>query len=244
MATLRRVSPAPQPSGWRVWHVGCNVAAPTRTIVDMARQTSGAHERAHWQTVHKTRDPQSFAWYQETPSISIELILSFGADLNSPVIDIGGGSSLLVDHLLDAGYTDLTVLDISEQALAVAKKRLSLSGDAVEWIAADVTRHPFERTYEVWHDRAAFHFLTDADGQQRYVDQMRASLLVGGVAIVATFSPDGPEQCSGLPVQRYSEETLSELLGDGFRPLRFEREAHATPQGKVQHFVYGCYQRQ
>jgi SAM-dependent methyltransferase len=210
----------------------------------MARQSSGAHERTHWQTVHGTGEPDSFSWYQETPAISIELILSFRADLDSPVIDVGGGSSLLVDHLLDAGYTDLTVLDISEQALAVAKRRLSLSGDAVEWIAADVTRHPFERTYEVWHDRAAFHFLTDAVRQQRYVDQMRASLRVGGVAIVATFSPDGPEQCSGLPVQRYSEETLSELLGDGFRPLRFEREGHTTPQGKVQHFVYGCYERQ
>jgi SAM-dependent methyltransferase len=176
--------------------------------------------------------------------MSIELILSLGADLNSPLIDVGGGSSQLIDRLLDAGYTDLTVLDISEEALGIAKERLSLSGDAVEWIAADVTQYSFARTYGVWHDRAAFHFLTDADGQQLYVDQMRASLRVGGVAIIATFSPDGPEQCSGLPVQRYSEEALSELLGDQFRPLRFEREVHTTPQGKVQHFLYGCYKRQ
>ena len=209
----------------------------------MARQSSGARETAHWQTVHGTGEPDSFSWYQETPAISIELIRSFGAGFGSPVIDVGGGSSLLVDHLLQAGYTDLTVLDISQEALAVAKKRLSLSGDAVEWIAADVIQHPFARTYEVWHDRAAFHFLTDSDRQQRYVDQMRASLGVHGVAIVATFGPDGPEQCSGLPVQRYSEETLSEMLGDQFRPLRFEREAHTTPQGKVQHFLYGCFER-
>lgn len=219
-------------------------AALTLTIVGMERQSSGIHGRAHWETVHGTGDPGSFSWYQASPAISIELIHSFEAGLDSPVIDVGGGSSLLVDHLLDAGHKDLTVLDISEEALAVAKRRLSASGDAVEWIEADVTRYSFTRTYEVWHDRAAFHFLTDSDGQERYVDQVLTGLRVGGLAIIATFAPDGPEQCSGLPVQRYSEETLNTLLGAQFRPLRFVREAHTTPQGKVQHFLYGCYERQ
>lgn len=219
-------------------------ARPTRTIIAMARESSGPHGRAHWQAVHKDRDAHSLTWYQANPTISLELIRTFGPGPASPVIDVGGGSSLLVDCLLGAGYTDLTVLDISDEALAVARKRLTVAGDAVDWIAADATYYSFARSYEIWHDRAAFHFLTDTEAQQRYLDQMRIGLRVGGIAIIATFSPDGPEQCSGLPVQRYSEETLSESLGDQFRPLRFKREAHATPQGKIQHFLYGCYKRQ
>ena len=215
----------------------------TRSIVDMELQSLGDHGRAHWQTVHKTRDPDSFAWFQVAPAISFELIESLGAGLGASVIDVGGGSSLLVDHLLGAGYADLTVLDISDEALAVAKQRLGVSGDAVEWIAADVTGYPFEHSYEVWHDRAAFHFLIDQGSQKRYVNQLHTSVRDGGIAIIATFAPDGPEQCSGLPVQRYSEETLSETLGSEFQPLRFESEAHATPQGGIQHFLYGCYQR-
>jgi SAM-dependent methyltransferase len=224
--------------------LGATFAVLTRSIVGMERQSAEDHGKALWQTIHRTRDAASFAWYQATPTISIELIQSFGTGLAAPLIDVGGGSSLLVDQLLDAGYTDLTVLDISEEALAVAKKRSSVSVGAVEWIVADITEYSFARTYEIWHDRAAFHFLTDLDSQQRYVDQMHTHLRIGGIAIIATFAPDGPEQCSGLPVQRYSEDTLSESLGSQFRPLRFEREAHTTPQGRIQHFLYGCYQRQ
>ena len=210
----------------------------------MARESSGTQGRTHWETVHKTRDPATFAWYQASPTISMDLIRSFGAGPRSAVIDIGGGSSALVDRLLEAGYTDLTVLDISEEALAIAKRRLASAGDAVEWIWEDILQYRFARSYGIWHDRAAFHFLTDPDRQQRYVDRLRANLQAGGVAIIATFSLDGPEQCSGLPVQRYSEETLSHTLGGEFQPLRFHREAHTTPHGKIQHFLYGCYERQ
>ena len=210
----------------------------------MTRESPGAQGRAHWETVHATRAPDSLSWYQANPMTSVDLIRSFGSDPNTAVIDIGGGSSLVVDHLLEAGYTDLTVLDISEKALEIAKTRLASASNAVQWVSDDILQYRFPRTYEIWHDRAAFHFLIDTGRQQRYIDRMRTSLQIGGVAIIATFAPDGPSECSGLPVQRYSEETLTDKLGSQFKPLRFDREAHDTPQGKTQHFLYGCYERQ
>jgi ubiquinone/menaquinone biosynthesis C-methylase UbiE len=159
------------------------------------------------------------------------------------VINIGGGSSVLVDRLLDENYTDISVLDISATALDLARERLGSRSDQVNWIQGDVTEHRFDRVYQVWHDRAAFHFLIESAEQDDYVNQLRHAVAVGGHAIVATFSTDGPERCSGLLVQRYSESSLQERMGSEFEPVHFKRETHRTPSGVPQEFLYGHFLR-
>jgi trans-aconitate methyltransferase len=158
-------------------------------------------------------------------------------------VNIGGGSSVLVDRLLDEGYSDVTVLDVSATALALAQERLGSRSTSVTWIEADVIEHSFDRTFEVWHDRAVLHFLTDTASQNRYVDRLREAVAPGGYVIIAAFAPDGPETCSGLPVKRYSFDSLSHTLGVGFEAIGFEHETHRTPGGSEQQFLYGHFQR-
>jgi SAM-dependent methyltransferase len=197
----------------------------------------------HWESVHRETDQELVGWFQAYPALSLSLLRSCDVNLDAPVVDIGGGSSVLVDHLLDAGYSDVTVLDLSATALALAKERLGSRSDLVTWIEADVTEHHFARAYRVWHDRAVLHFLTDEDGRARYVERLMGAVPAGGHVIIATFAPNGPEHCSGLPVRRYSEESLSQTLGPGFEPVRFEHEAHRTPGGATQEFLYGHFER-
>ncbi|MFP5417805.1 MAG: class I SAM-dependent methyltransferase [Gammaproteobacteria bacterium] len=194
----------------------------------------------HWETVYSNRAADQVSWFQSHATASLGLIRGC-ADTNAHVIDVGGGASVLVDDLLDAGYRELTVLDLADSALAASRVRLGARAQAVNWIAADITRAglPAAR-YDVWHDRAVFHFLTDPDDRARYVAQVRKSVRPGGHVIVATFGPGGPLKCSGLDVVRYAPGALHAEFGTPFRLVRHETEMHHTPTGKTQEFVY-CY---
>lgn len=199
--------------------------------------------RTHWESIYRSRQPDEVSWYQAEPRRSLELVRRAAPDTAASIIDVGGGASRLVDGLLAAGYRDLTVLELSGAALGHSRTRLGPAAAAVRWIEADVLAAELPpAAYDVWHDRAVFHFLTAAVDRSRYVAQLRTALKPGGHAIVATFAPDGPERCSGLPVVRYSPESLGETLGPGFRLVEDIREEHPTPGGKSQAFVYCLWQ--
>ena len=200
--------------------------------------------QAHWQQVYETKATDAVSWYQPVPQPSADLLQLAGADAESGIIDIGGGASTLVDWLLDNGFRDVTVLDLSDAALAAARARLGDAASGVSWIAADVTRWRPARLYDVWHDRAAFHFLTYPFDLAGYLHRLRSALRAGGHAIIGTFAPDGPEKCSGLPVERYDAKSLAATLGDGFRLVDSCRHDHVTPWGSVQRFHFGTFRRE
>lgn len=202
---------------------------------------SGARE--HWEGVYRSRAEGEVSWFQARPEPSLALVKEAAPDFAAPIIDVGGGASRLADELLAAGYTDLTVLDISEAALARTRARLGAKAVRVQFIAADITLWSPARQWCVWHDRAAFHFLTDRKGQDAYIRALTQATAPGATIIIATFALDGPERCSGLPVQRYSAETLAARLGPGFRLERQEPELHATPRGASQSFLYCVFTR-
>lgn len=194
-----------------------------------ARQT-------HWDTIYSTKAPDAVSWYEAIPQVSLELIRATGLALDAPIIDVGGGASRLVDALLEVGYSDLTVLDVSAAALEASRLRLGEHSERVERVVADITNWQPDRRYNCWHDRAVFHFLTDAEDRQRYVDCLTRALSTDGHAIIATFALDGPEQCSGLPVVRYDAATLATTLGDAFELVEYRAIEHITPWGAVQRF--------
>ena len=196
----------------------------------------------HWDGVWNDRDPDDVTWYQAEPKLSLRLIQA-GMLPDEGIIDVGGGASRLVDHLLDHGYGDITVADIAPAALQAARDRLGLKSERVSWVVADATHADFGRTFDVWHDRAVFHFLTDADDRRRYLATLDASLSIGGHVVLATFGPDGPEYCSGLPVRRYSIELMQDTLGGNFELIDHEIEQHVAPSGAIQQFVYGMFRR-
>src|SRR6202158_52352 len=204
---------------------------------DLSRQN-------HWEKVYTTKGESEVSWFQETPAPSLELIELVGAIQNSAIIDIGGGASRLVDNLVSRGYEDLTVLDLSGAALASARSRIGDKANRVTWITADVTAWEPSRTYDVWHDRAAFHFLTEPNDQAAYVARLRRALRLGGHAIIATFAPDGPERCSGLMVSRYDANALAATLGEGFGLIDTLRHDHTTPWGAVQKFQFSTFRRE
>lgn len=193
----------------------------------------------HWEKVYQTKQPDAVSWFQAHATRSIELIRSVGESWDANIIDVGGGASTLVDDLLSLGFENLSVLDLSAGALDVAHKRLGAAGDRVKWIAGDICAVNLpDRMYDIWHDRAVFHFLTDPADRAAYVQQVMKSVKPGGHVIVATFAPDGPEQCSGLPVARYAPGELHQEFGPSFELLEHMSEEHKTPWGSVQHFVY------
>jgi ubiquinone/menaquinone biosynthesis C-methylase UbiE len=199
--------------------------------------------RSHWENVYAVNNPERVGWYQENPAVSLRLISACSQDPGAPIIDIGGGCSHLAERLLERGHYDITVLDLSGRALALARDRLGPKRDRVKWVVGNVIAHEFSQSYAIWHDRAVFHFLTDEADQERYVAALGRVVVSGGHAIVATFAPDGPERCSGLPVQRYGEESLSRRLGGSFEPIWFEREIHLTPSGVEQRYLFGHFRR-
>ncbi len=202
---------------------------------------SEAHD--HWQRVFTTKADAEVSWYQPRPDVSLDLITAAAPDRAAAIIDIGGGTSTLADHLLAAGYRDLTVLDISEAALTRGRQRLGAAADKVRWIATDIAEWTPDRRWDVWHDRAAFHFLTDTARQDAYVRVMTEATAPSAVVIIATFALDGPERCSGLPVQRYSPATLAARLGPDFILVEGRGEDHVTPAGAVQRFSYAMLRR-
>ena len=201
-----------------------------------------AHLGRYWDEIYRRDDADTMSWFEEDPRHSLELIRATGLAREAPILDVGGGASHLVDHLLAAGYTDLSVLDIAPAALEQARARLGKHADCVEWIVADVTRFEPTRRYALWHDRAAFHFLVTPEDEQRYVQTLRAGLAPRGHVILATFGPDGPTRCSGLPVHRYSAVDLSGALGPAFELKRSELAEHRTPAGGSQQFLFSWWQ--
>jgi len=199
--------------------------------------------KAHWEQVYTDKAPDEVSWHQDSPTFSLTLLREAGLTPDASVIDVGGGASNLVDHLLDRGFSDVTVLDLAGKALERARNRLGERADRVEWIEADVTGFEPERTYALWHDRAVFHFLTEPADREAYLAALRQAIPVQSFVVVATFSPEGPEKCSGLPVVRYSPEELQEELGRGFALKAVHTETHVTPQGKEQAFQGCLFQR-
>lgn len=199
--------------------------------------------KAHWEQVYQTKAADSVSWFQPVPQPSLDAIARFGGTPDMSLIDIGGGASVLVAELARAGWHDLAVLDISAPALAVAREAMGEQGDAVEWIAADITDWSPSRTFDIWHDRAVFHFLTEESARTGYRAALAQGLRPGGLLLMATFALDGPEKCSGLPVQRYGPAELSAALGDGFALLDSWREEHHTPGGAVQKFNWCAFRK-
>jgi SAM-dependent methyltransferase len=195
--------------------------------------------KSHWEGIYRNKLPTQVSWYQPHALRSLELIRRASPPPDGAIIDVGGGASTLIDDLLDAGYHDLTVLDLSAAALAVARRRLGTRANTVRWVEADVLDASLPETgYSVWHDRAAFHFLTAPADRTRYVVQVRQAVRVGGFVLVATFADDGPTRCSGLEVARYSPESLHAEFGTSFQLMASEREEHVTPAGVCQAFIY------
>ncbi len=197
----------------------------------------------HWEQVYATRNADEVSWYQVRPDTSLRLIEGLGMDRNDAVIDVGGGASTVVDHLLDLGYADVTVLDIAAAALEAVRQRLGRRARQVCWIAGDVNEVKPAGPYRLWHDRAVFHFLTEPESRRRYVGTLSAAVPAGGSAIVATFAEDGPDRCSGLPICRYSPDSLAAELGSGFALVEAVRETHVTPAQGRQEFIYCCFRR-
>lgn len=193
----------------------------------------------HWEQVYTTKPENGVSWFQPHARQSVQLIGQAGVARDARIIDVGGGASTLVDDLLDAGYRNLTVLDLSEAALAAARARLGARAASVTWQVGDITQVALPRhAYAVWHDRAVFHFLTTPEERAAYVEAVLHAVQPGGHVIVATFAEDGPDQCSGLPVVRYSADGLHAEFGAPFTLLGHAREAHQTPLGSVQKFIY------
>ena len=201
--------------------------------------------KSHWETIYRTKDVHEVSWFQDEARRSRDLITRVCPDRGAPIIDVGAGASVLVDNLLAAGYRDLSVLDVSEAALEISRYRLGPDSAQVKWMRADVLRAQLdEGAYAVWHDRAVFHFLTDAADRAAYVEQVRRAVKPGGYVLVATFAEDGPEYCSGLPVVRYSAEGLHSEFGADFQLVRSEHEDHHTPAGAEQSFIYCLCRRE
>jgi SAM-dependent methyltransferase len=198
---------------------------------------------SHWEQIFARKSDTQVSWYQPDPELSVKLIAQVQPSRDGCVIDVGGGTSVLVDRLLGLGYDCLTVLDISALALARSRDRLGERAGRVRWLNGDITEMSDLGSYSVWHDRAAFHFLTANNDRRRYAEIARRTISSGGHAIIATFAPDGPDQCSGLEVCRYDAQSLVREMGSGFHIEQQVRETHTTPWGTEQPFVYTVLQR-
>jgi 2-polyprenyl-3-methyl-5-hydroxy-6-metoxy-1,4-benzoquinol methylase len=195
--------------------------------------------QAHWERVYDTKAPDQVSWFSPHLQTSIALIERAAGERSSSIIDVGAGASTLVDDLIGAGYRNLTVLDISQAAIEVAKSRLGKTSNSIQWLRADVTQGNFQpHSYDVWHDRAVFHFLTKLEERLAYVRNVAWAVKPGGHVIVSTFGPEGPEKCSGLDVMRYDAESLHGEFGTRFRLVESSKELHQTPFGTTQQFLY------
>lgn len=197
----------------------------------------------HWENVYQTKNSTEVSWYEPDPKQSLDLILQVAGDSRGRVLDVGGGQSFLVDRLLDAGFEHVALLDISQTAIEATKARLGERASQVEWIVADITQRDSLGEFDIWHDRAVFHFLTDPEERRHYVDLLKRSLPIGGHFIVGTFAKGGPEKCSGLQICQYDGATMQAELGPSFEPVECSEYLHTTPTGKPQQFFFGVYKR-
>lgn len=199
--------------------------------------------KEHWESVYASKSSTEVSWYQPHAEESLKIIKEANTPESASIIDVGGGASTLVDDLLAHGYKNVTVLDLSGAALATARERLGDKADMVQWLVCNVLEAKLpELKYDVWHDRAVFHFLTSESDRRAYVQAVLRAVKPGGLVIVATFAKDGPERCSGLPVMQYDAEGIHAEFGDSFKMIGQGREVHHTPTGKEQNFVY-CFCR-
>ena len=199
--------------------------------------------QAHWENVYGTKGENEVSWFQECPTISLDLIDATGVKPGALIIDIGAGASRLIDALLDKGFDAVSVLDVSGKALATAKARLGVRASKVQWVVADVTKWEPSQTFDVWHDRAAFHFLTEPKDRAAYAERVSKTVGSGGHVIIGTFAPDGPERCSGLPIVRHDAISLGEMLGPSFELAESRRHDHRTPMGGTQRFQFSRFRR-
>lgn len=198
-------------------------------------------KKQHWDQVYATKQPNEVSWTQEVPQTSLEMIQSFRLPKAASIIDVGGGDSKLVDHLLDEGYTNITVLDISERAISKAKDRLGKKASTVHWIVADITDFVPQQQYDLWHDRATFHFLTSPDQVSNYVATVNQ--YVSGYLVIGTFSENGPTKCSGLPVHRYNEEQMMKTFTNKFLNVSCITQDHITPFNTKQNFIFCSFKK-
>lgn len=198
--------------------------------------------KAHWEGVYNQKKPDEVSWYLESATTSLNLLHQIGLKHSDSIIDVGGGASRLVDDLLQQGFENLTVLDLSGSALKAAQARLGARANGITWLEADITQPTLASSkYQLWHDRAVFHFMTTPEQRASYKKNLDIAVRPSGYAIISTFAENGPEQCSGLPVQRYSVESLSKELSSEFVLLNSCRESHKTPSGNAQEFIYCLY---
>jgi SAM-dependent methyltransferase len=199
--------------------------------------------KKHWEKIYQTKQLCEVSWYQLTPETSLDFVRQFELPLDAKIIDIGGGDSFLVDHLLDLDYRNITVLDISESAINRAKQRLGNRADRVKWMVADAaTFNPTEQ-YDFWHDRAAFHFLTLDHEIDHYIETLKNGIRRNGFLVIGTFSENGPKKCSGIEIKQYSESSMTALLNDSFENLRCITVDHTTPSGAIQNFTFCSFRK-
>jgi SAM-dependent methyltransferase len=196
---------------------------------------------AHWENVYQTKCSTEVSWYEPVPKQSLDLILKTAGEMRGRVIDVGGGQSFLVDRLLDSGFRRVAVLDISSAAIEATQARLGERASQVEWMFADITRAASLGEFDIWHDRAAFHFITDPADRKRYMELLKRSLTIGGHFIVGTFAKGGPDKCSGLAICQYDADTMQAELGSSFEPVECSEYLHITPTGKPQLFFFGVF---
>ena len=196
-------------------------------------------EQAHWERVYETKDPAEVSWHEDRPAASLAMIRDAGLPLDAAILDVGGGTSRLASELAGLGYTDVTVADISARALREAPG----ADPTIQTVVADVRSHDFGREFDLWHDRAVFHFMITEQDQEAYLGTLRRTLRAGGHLVIATFGPEGPDRCSGLPVQRYGADQLSSRLGGDFALESTRTVEHRTPAGRTQEFLYARFRR-
>ena len=199
--------------------------------------------KKHWENIYQTKELEDVSWFQPTPETSLDFFKQFKVPTSAKVIDIGGGDSFLVDHLLDLGYQDISVLDISSAAIERAKKRLGDKAKQVKWIVADVATFKPTEKYDFWHDRAAFHFLTDEQEISNYLETAEQNINSTGVMVIGTFSEQGPKKCSGIEIKQYSEATMTDRLKKVFKKIKCITVDHKTPSGNIQNFVFCSFRK-
>ena len=197
--------------------------------------------KTHWEHIHASKDPEVQSWYEPTPTRSMSLIRGTGVSPEAPLIDVGAGTSTLVDILTNSGYSDVTVLDIALAAITKARERLGAKAASIQWLETDVRAFEASRRYYLWHDRAMLHFLTEAASVNAYLNALRTALVPGGYFVLATYGPEAPDRCSGFDVQRYSVEQLTDLLQADFDLQEYALDDHTTPTGTIQQFLYSSW---
>jgi 2-polyprenyl-3-methyl-5-hydroxy-6-metoxy-1,4-benzoquinol methylase len=201
------------------------------------------NRKAHWENIYQTKELKDVSWYQPTPSTSLEFLNEFKIAKDAKIIDVGGGDSLLVDNLIELGYTNITILDISEAALERAKVRLGENAKKVKWIVEDAASFKPTQAYDFWHDRAAFHFLTEENEVNTYLQTVQNNLSPNGIFILGTFSENGPKKCSGIDIKQYSQESMTDKLKNLFEKIKCIQVDHDTPFGTVQNFVFCSFKK-